>query len=111
MGINNTNLSIRDLSFNYGEKSILKSINYDFKPNKLTFILGRNGSGKSTLLRIMAGLVKPNNGQVLINSKNISDFSLKERASVLGFMSQHHTAIFPFTVLDVVLTGMVSTIK
>ena len=53
-------IKISNLSFSYGNKEILKNINFSIKKNKLIGIYGTNGSGKSTLLDIIFGFAKPN---------------------------------------------------
>lgn len=52
-------LSLERLSFNRGERTILKDISLDLRPGELILLTGQNGSGKTTLLRILAGLLKP----------------------------------------------------
>ncbi|WP_428609698.1 energy-coupling factor ABC transporter ATP-binding protein [Sedimenticola sp.] len=52
-------LKLERLSFNRGDRPILKDISLAFQPGELTLLTGQNGSGKTTLLRILAGLLKP----------------------------------------------------
>lgn len=72
-------LTIRQLNFNYSNsKSVLKSINLDFKAGNIYGLFGKNGEGKSTLMKIMAGLLFPKAGDCTIDAE-----STKKR-SVLG---------------------------
>ncbi len=107
MGVNTKIVDIQNLSFSYKKHSVLRNINASFNEKKMTVVLGRNGSGKSTLLRLMAGLLKGQEKNIFYKEKSLDSLSLKERAKLLGFMSQHHKAVFPFTVYEVVLTGRV----
>lgn len=52
-------LALRQLSFNRGERHILRNLSLEFRPGELILLTGQNGSGKTTLLRILAGLLKP----------------------------------------------------
>ena len=55
---------IRDLTFAYGDKVILKGVNASFPARGSTCIVGASGSGKTTLLRVLAGLEQPTSGDV-----------------------------------------------
>jgi len=52
-------LKLQNLTFNRGERTILKNLSLDFGKGELILLTGQNGSGKTTLLRILAGLLKP----------------------------------------------------
>ena len=68
-------LIMKNVSFAYSDKEILNNINLEFKKDKVYCIQGDNGIGKSTLLNILAGLYKPNSGDVYflgINNEKIS---------------------------------------
>ena len=62
----NTLIQYRGLSKHYGKRQIISNIDIDCDAAKSYLLTGENGSGKSTLLRIMAGLLKPDLGQVAI---------------------------------------------
>lgn len=77
-------LSIRNLSLiaeNGNEtKEILKGIDLDIDDSKFVVLTGPNGGGKTTLAKVIMGLVKPTNGQILFNGTDITDMSITERA-------------------------------
>lgn len=56
---------IKDLSFSYGEKTILKNINFELKEKEMLGIVGESGAGKSTLLRIIGGLIPLDEGEII----------------------------------------------
>ncbi len=105
----NNSIHIKKLSFAYGKDVILNDVNMSFPEGKLSVILGRNGSGKSTLFNIIAGLEKKYNGSVLIGETERRDWKVGRANSLkLGFLNQFHQTTFPFSVVDVILTGRAS---
>ena len=64
------------------EKIILDDVSCEFKDSCVTAITGHNGSGKSTLTKIIMGLIKPTDGQVIFNGKNITNKTIDERAKL-----------------------------
>ncbi len=105
MGKLNAAISIKGLSFSYGNKNVLENANAEIENGKLTVILGKNGSGKSTLLRIIAGLLPYKQGEIFISGNELNTLSLRKRSGIFGFLGQKHKAVFPFTAEQVVLTG------
>ena len=59
-------VDIRDLSFNYGSRSVLQNVSLQVPPGAVFGVLGANGSGKTTLIRLLVGLLKPLSGTVRI---------------------------------------------
>ena len=71
--MSNLILEINNLSHSYGETNpTIQNINLKIKKSERVAILGPSGCGKSTLLRLIAGLEKPNNGQVIIEGIVVS---------------------------------------
>ncbi|MDD4157634.1 MAG: ABC transporter ATP-binding protein [Candidatus Cloacimonetes bacterium] len=62
-------LKLSHIDFKYNDKFIIKNLNYKFEINNIYIISGENGAGKTTLLRILSGLCKPLNGDIIINDK------------------------------------------
>ena len=73
------NIKINQLSFSYEDngKLILKDINIEVQAGEFVCILGQSGCGKSTLLRLLAGLLKPTSGELLIGDKKVEGASLE----------------------------------
>lgn len=65
------------ISFNYEDhqEAILKDISFSLKKGESLGVLGPNGGGKSTLMKIIAGLLKPTNGELFFNETSLSNFS------------------------------------
>lgn len=67
-------IQLSDLSFSYDEeRSILKNVNMQLKPGQFSAIVGESGSGKSTIAKLIAGIVKDYQGQLLIQGMQRSD--------------------------------------
>lgn len=80
-------LELKNLSFqvpeqNRAKKEIIKNINLTFKDNALTAITGPNGGGKSTLAKLIMGMEKPTDGQIIWNGKDITDLDVTARAKL-----------------------------
>jgi ABC-type polysaccharide/polyol phosphate transport system ATPase subunit len=59
-------IKVQGLSKNYGKYKAVDSVNFDASKGEIISLLGHNGAGKTTILNIIAGLVKPTNGNALI---------------------------------------------
>jgi len=68
-------------------------------------LIGANGSGKSTLIRLLAGLLAPASGELIFNGVPLSNLHPRERAKRIAYVPQSTSTVFPFTALEVVLTG------
>ena len=97
-------LQARDVSLRLGGAQILDSASLDARPGELLGLLGPNGAGKSTLLRVMAGLLRPDAGEVKLDDTHLRALPAGERARRIAFMPQHD-AQHPFTALETVLMG------
>ena len=85
----------------------LDSVNLDVKAGEFVSIIGRSGSGKSTLLNIIAGLLSPSSGSVLLHGADLAGMSDSElsriRSEVIGFIPQGASALPGLTVMENVL--------
>jgi putative ABC transport system ATP-binding protein len=89
------------------EVRAVDDIRLEIPPGEFVLIFGRSGCGKSTLLGMLAGLIRPNSGEIRINSVdigNLSDDNISElRAKEIGFVFQFSGLIPTVTVLENVL--------
>ena len=100
-------LQIKNLSFAVDsqgqEKEILRDISLDIPNGKLFVITGPNGGGKSTLAKLIAGIEKPTEGQILFNGKDITECSITERARMgIGFAFQQPVRFKGIQVADLI---------
>ena len=71
----------------------------------LSALVGANGSGKSTLVRLLGGLFAPRAGEILFDAVPLSALGARARARRIAYVPQTISTVFPFTALEVVLTG------
>ena len=95
----------RDLSYAYQATHVLNGLSFTVRQGEFFIIIGPNGSGKTTLARIIAGLIKPKQGEVDIFGRSMTAYGRKERARRIAFVPQLIPMDFPFAVKDVVLFG------
>lgn len=67
--VQGTQLSILDLTKDFGRKTVLNSLNLEVAPGEFVAIVGRSGCGKSTLLRLVSALDKPSSGGILLDGE------------------------------------------
>ena len=64
-------VKVTNLKKSYGSKEAVKGISFNIKENEILGLLGPNGSGKTTTIGMMLGLLKPSDGEILIDGINI----------------------------------------
>jgi len=77
------NLELKNISFSYDDKLIIKDVNLSIKSGEITFLIGKNGSGKSTLFNILAGTLSPKSGKILVDGQEISNKNIKEYQNMI----------------------------
>jgi iron complex transport system ATP-binding protein len=98
-------LSAHDISFNYAPRFALRVDSIAAEGGEFVGIIGPNGSGKTTLMKILAGLLSPTSGSVMLDGKPVARYSASERARRLAYVPQSHRPAFEFTVEQTVLLG------
>ena len=87
--LNNINsIVLKNITFSYGEKKIFEGFNALFPMNSLNVLAAPSGSGKTTLLDIIAGLLTPLKGRVLVEGKELTDIDLNWWRANLGYVPQ-----------------------
>ncbi len=99
-------LDLRDVTFSYPNgRRVLEDITLSVPRGARWSIVGPNGSGKSTLLRVMAGLRRPDSGEVRLVGTPLADIRARERARRIAFLPQHIAPAFGYTARQVVAMG------
>lgn len=99
-------LELKDISFQVNDetadKEILKNINLKIE-DRFVAITGPNGGGKSTLAKLIAGIVTPTSGQILLDGEDITELSITERARKgISFAFQQPVRFKGLTVKDLI---------
>jgi|GEM_PF-1900877 len=98
-------IEFRDVTFEYeAGKAVLNGINLRSKPGTVTALVGPVGSGKSTLISLIPRLIDPSSGQVLINGRDLREYTLESIRNNVSFVLQENQ-LFPRTVLQNILYG------
>jgi iron complex transport system ATP-binding protein len=87
------------------QKILLSEISSKLFAGEIIALMGSNGSGKSTLLRTLTGFQQPLSGEVLLNGKNISGFSMSDKARFISYVSTEPVRVGNMTVFDLVGLG------
>ncbi len=89
-------IEVKNVSYVYGEKSVfektaLKNVSFDIYKGEIAALIGHTGSGKSTLVQTLNGLIKPSEGLILYDGKNIwgNDFDIKNIRKQVGIVFQY----------------------
>lgn len=99
-------IEFRDVWFKYPETDtwVLENINFTIQKNTKFGIIGTTGSGKSTIAKLIMGIYRPTQGEILIDGKPIESYSKKGLSYLLGYVSQD-IFLFSETLSDNILFG------
>ena len=90
-----------------GYIDVLKGASIEVKSGELSILTGQSGSGKSTFLYVIAGLIKPDSGDIRFNGESIADYKPEKidffRNSKIGFIFQMHHLMPDFTAVENVM--------
>lgn len=98
-------ITINNISYHYGQSLLLKQVSFTFHENSFYGIIGPNGAGKSTLLQIIAGIRKPQQGEVYFHDNRLQSLSRKWIAQHIAVLQQGGLPPLGFTVREVVEMG------
>jgi lipopolysaccharide export system ATP-binding protein len=94
-------LQTRKLTKVYNRVPVVDGISLDFESGKISALLGRNGAGKTTTFLMMAGIVKPDGGEVVLNNEGVNDIPSYERSQKgLIYLPQQHSVFMKATVFE-----------
>jgi len=97
-------LIIDNISFSYGDRTILNRLSLEVPTGTTTAVVAPSGSGKSTLLRIIAGLLTPSSGSIILDGKNLSLVPTHLRS--IGMVFQDNQLFPHLNVYDNVMFGL-----
>ena len=103
-----TELVARGIRAGYGDREVLRGVDLAAHAGELVALVGPNGAGKSTLLRVLAGLLRPATGTVMIGGADVLAMDRATAARHIAVVPQIFETLFPFTVREIVALGRTS---
>lgn len=109
-------LELKNISFDVpqgdGEKGILKNVSVKIDDKKFVAITGPNGGGKSTLAKIIAGIYRPTEGQIIFDGQDITEMSITDRAKAgISFAFQQPVKFKGIKVKDLIKLASGNTLS
>ena len=103
-------LKAENLSKSYGNKQVVKNVSFNVQEGEVVGLLGPNGAGKTTSFYMIVGLIKANNGNVLLNDSNITNIPMYKRAKLgIGYLSQEASIFRKMSVKNNILSVLEMT--
>lgn len=103
-------LILDNIHKNYGKRSVVNRVSIRVSPGEIVGLLGPNGAGKTTTFYIATGLVKPNQGQVWLEEKEITKLPLHRRSRLgLGYLTQQASIFRHLTVQENIMLALEQT--
>ena len=93
------------VTYSYGSQLVLQEVDIRIRTGGIVGILGPNGSGKTTLLKLLAGLLTPSAGRVMLDDLDLIQSDRRSLARRLAVVPQETELAFDYTVLEIVLMG------
>ncbi len=105
-------IEVQNISFSYRKKApnVLCGVSCRINEGEIVVILGLNGSGKSTFIKLLSGLVKTNEGQILYKGRNINEIDFHQRSELFAYASQSQTKVIGYSVREYLSFGMANQI-
>lgn len=91
-------ITLENVTKKYRGRSVVHKLSLTIESGKIIGLLGSNGSGKSTTLKMMAGLIQPTSGSIVMNNENLSRRGCKD----IAYLSEHDILYPFFTVMQMV---------
>ena len=105
------NIEFKDVNFAYGKDCFeLKNINLTFKKNSLNAFVGASGCGKSTVSNLLMGFWDADEGQILINGKDIKEYSQENISMLIGSVQQE-VILFDLSIFENIAIGKLNATK
>ncbi|GMO04256.1 ABC transporter ATP-binding protein [Lachnoanaerobaculum sp. JCM 36186] len=110
-GLEFGNIEFKDVNFSYGKDGFkLKNINLTFKKNSLNAFVGASGCGKSTVSNLLMGFWDADEGQILINGKDIKEYSQENISMLIGSVGQD-VILFDLSIFENIAIGKLNATK
>lgn len=98
-------LQVENLTFGYTERALLYGVQMHVRGGEMVGLLGPNGSGKTTLLRLLSGVLRPQQGRILLDGRELTTWGRRGIAQRIAVVPQELQVPFAFTVEQMVALG------
>ncbi len=98
-------IDVRELSFAYGRRQVLRNVTFRAEPGQLVAVLGPNGAGKSTLFRCILGFLPRYRGEIVLCGHDLRFLDRRSLARLAAYIPQSSAPVYNYTVRDTVLMG------
>ena len=98
----NTILKLQNISLSFEKRQILENISFEINQGEIFGMLGPNGVGKSTIFNLVTGLIKPNNGEIIIRDEKVNDYPIFMRTAKfkIGYVPQYGGYFYDLTLFE-----------
>ena len=95
-------LRFENISLSFEKRQILENINFEINQGEIFGMLGPNGVGKSTIFNLITGLIKPDNGEIIIRDENVNEYPIFLRTSKfkIGYVPQYGGYFYDMTLYE-----------
>ncbi len=99
-----TAIQAEQVTFGYGRgRPVLRDVSFEVQTGMFLAVVGPNGAGKSTLLNLLAGLLRPQSGAVLLEGMNLRSARVQDIARKVAVVRQEFIPVFGYSVMETVL--------
>jgi ATP-binding cassette subfamily C protein len=99
----NCSISLKQVSFTYADRWILKGVELTFPVNSFTAIVGHSGAGKTTVVDLVTGLLRPQEGQILVDDIPLDEVDLRHWRQLIGYVPQETLLLHDTVFINVTL--------
>lgn len=97
-------IELKNVSFAYGEKEVLKDINFKIVKGSTVALVGPSGGGKTTLMDLLPRFMDPLDGEIYLDGLNIKDISMRDVRALMGIVNQE-SILFNDTIFNNIAFG------
>ena len=99
-------IDVRDLSFAYGKRQVLRQVSFRTSPGQLVAVLGPNGAGKSTLFRCILGFLPRYRGEIALCGHDLRFLDRRSLARLAAYIPQSSAPVYNYSIRDLAARGI-----